>query len=225
MADVSADAEIRRIVESAGSKHTFLRVAAYPPDVARNIVAGYYEQDDNGLQPLRGKNVSAYSVSWAQGAGSMVSTPADLVTWARALYQGTTLLPAKQKAELLRLISTVKRLDSVPRTSTCLLQALSSQCSRTVVRSKWTATCSSCSSRCMRRSENTRLARRKAIQKVRRQADALDELHFRAACTVSVPSGDEIYIFRHKGRFTVRAFEEVGHWVPFPESVIFLNRS
>lgn len=36
----------------------------------------------------------------------MVSTPEDLVTWARALYTGTTLLPAKQKAELMSLIST-----------------------------------------------------------------------------------------------------------------------
>ena len=36
----------------------------------------------------------------------MASTPADLITWARALYSGTTLLPPKQKAELMTLIST-----------------------------------------------------------------------------------------------------------------------
>jgi D-alanyl-D-alanine carboxypeptidase len=99
-------AEIARIVRSVGLKRTFYTSHLYPPDVARNVVAGYYEQADPGLQPLRGRDVSGYSLSWAQGAGSMVSTPADLVMWTRALYAGTTLLPAKQKSELLSLIST-----------------------------------------------------------------------------------------------------------------------
>jgi D-alanyl-D-alanine carboxypeptidase len=98
-------AEIARIVRSVGLKHTFYTSHLYPPDVARNVVAGYYEQADPGLQPLRGKDVSGYSLSWAQGAGSMVSTPADLIAWARALYAGTTLLPAKQKSELISLVS------------------------------------------------------------------------------------------------------------------------
>jgi D-alanyl-D-alanine carboxypeptidase len=102
----SFSAEIDRIIKSVGLKHTFYTSHLYPPAVARDVVAGYYEQDDKGLQPLRGKDVSGYSLSWAQGAGSMVSTPADLITWARALYSGTTLLPAKQKAELISLIST-----------------------------------------------------------------------------------------------------------------------
>ena len=102
----SYPAEIARIINTVGLKHTFYSSHLYPPDVARSVVAGYYEQDDKGLQPLRGKNVSPYSVSWAQGAGSMVSTPEDLIAWARALYQSTTLLPAKQKAELMTLIST-----------------------------------------------------------------------------------------------------------------------
>jgi D-alanyl-D-alanine carboxypeptidase len=102
----SFSAEIARIVNSVGLKHTFYTSHLYPPNIARDVVAGYYEQDDKGLRPLRGKNVSGYSVSWAQGAGSMVSTPEDLITWARALYTGIALLPPKQKAELLSLIST-----------------------------------------------------------------------------------------------------------------------
>jgi D-alanyl-D-alanine carboxypeptidase len=101
----SFSAEIDRIIKSVGLRHTFYTSHLYPPPVARNVVAGYYEQDDKGLQPLRGRDVSGYSLSWAQGAGSMVSTPADLITWARALYSGTLLLPAKQKAELMSLIS------------------------------------------------------------------------------------------------------------------------
>lgn len=102
----SFSTEIARIIRSVGLEHTFYTSHLYPPSVARKVVAGYYEQDDKGLQPLRGKDVSGYSLSWAQGAGSMVSTPADLITWARALYSGTTLLPPKQKAELMSLIST-----------------------------------------------------------------------------------------------------------------------
>jgi D-alanyl-D-alanine carboxypeptidase len=102
----SFSAEIARIVNIVGLKHTFYASHLYPPNIARDVVAGYYEQDDKGLRPLRGKNVSGYSVSWAQGAGSMVSTPEDLITWARALYTGIALLPPKQKAELLSLIST-----------------------------------------------------------------------------------------------------------------------
>ena len=94
--------------------HTYYTSHLYPPDVASNVVSGYYEQDDKGLQPLRGKDVSGYSLSWAQGAGSIVSTPSDLVTWARALYSGTTLLPAKQKAELMSLIS-IKTAKPLPK--------------------------------------------------------------------------------------------------------------
>jgi D-alanyl-D-alanine carboxypeptidase len=50
--------------------------------------------------------VTPWSLSWAQGAGSIVSTPEDLTIWARALYAGAKLLPAKQKAELMTLVST-----------------------------------------------------------------------------------------------------------------------
>lgn len=102
----SFSAEIARIVRSAGLKHTFYTSHLYPPPIAHDVVAGYFEQTDPGLQPLRGKDVSGYSLSWAQGAGSMVSTPEDLVVWARALYTSTALLPEKQRSELMSLIST-----------------------------------------------------------------------------------------------------------------------
>lgn len=102
----SFSAEIARIASSAGLKNTYYTSHVYPADVAKKVVAGYYEQDDKGLKPLRGKDVSGDSLSWAQGAGSIVSTPADLVMWARALYQGNTLLPQRQKTELMSLIST-----------------------------------------------------------------------------------------------------------------------
>jgi D-alanyl-D-alanine carboxypeptidase len=98
--------EIGRIITSAGLKNTFYTSNLYPAPIAQRVVAGYYENDDPGFGRFIGKNVTPFSLSWAQGAGSIVSTPEDLTVWARAIYQGTTLLPAKQKAELLSLIST-----------------------------------------------------------------------------------------------------------------------
>jgi D-alanyl-D-alanine carboxypeptidase len=101
----SFDAEIKRIIASVGLKKTFYTSNLYPPPIAKRVVAGYYGNDDPGFGKFIGKDMSGYSLSWAQGAGSIVSTPEDLTTWSRALYEGTTLLPARQKAELLSLIS------------------------------------------------------------------------------------------------------------------------
>lgn len=98
-------AEIARIIASVGLKNTYYTSHFYPRRVAARVVAGYYGQNDPGLQKFVGKDVSGYSLSWAQGAGSIVSTPEDLTVWARALYEGTSLLPGKQKDELLSLIS------------------------------------------------------------------------------------------------------------------------
>ncbi len=97
--------ETARIIASVGLKNTFYTSNMYPPPVAHRVVAGYYENDDAGFGGFLGKDVSGYSLSWAQGAGAIVSTPQDIATWARALYQGTTLLPARQKKELMSLIS------------------------------------------------------------------------------------------------------------------------
>ncbi len=101
----SYEKEIARIIASVGLKNTFYASDVYPPETARRVVAGYYENDDAGFGRFLGKDMSGYSLSWAQGAGAMVSTPQDLAIWARALYRGTTLLPAKQKKELMSLIS------------------------------------------------------------------------------------------------------------------------
>ncbi|MGH7707800.1 MAG: serine hydrolase domain-containing protein [Vulcanimicrobiaceae bacterium] len=101
----SYDAEIARIIASVGLKNTFYSSHLYAPAIARRVVAGYYENNDAGFGRFLGKDMSGYSVSWAQGAGAIVSTPADLIAWVRALYQGTALLPPKQKRELLSLVS------------------------------------------------------------------------------------------------------------------------
>jgi D-alanyl-D-alanine carboxypeptidase len=102
----SFEKELARIIASAGLKDTFYSSHLYAPAIARRVVAGYYENDDPGFAGYLGRDVSKDSVSWAQGAGSIVSTPADITTWARALYAGTALLRPQQRRELMSLIST-----------------------------------------------------------------------------------------------------------------------
>jgi D-alanyl-D-alanine carboxypeptidase len=102
----SFDAEMQRIIASVGLTNTYYTSHLYPEPIAKRVVAGYYENDDPGFGKFIGKDMSGYSLSWAQGAGSIVSTPEDLTVWARALYEGTALLPEKQKAELMSLVST-----------------------------------------------------------------------------------------------------------------------
>jgi D-alanyl-D-alanine carboxypeptidase len=99
-------AEVDRIIASVGLKYTYYTSHLYPPAIASGMTAGYYENDDAGLRSLVGRDVSRDSLSWAQGAGAIISTPGDLVTWVRALYSGNRLLPPKQHDELLQLVST-----------------------------------------------------------------------------------------------------------------------
>ncbi|HKU69179.1 MAG TPA: serine hydrolase domain-containing protein [Candidatus Baltobacteraceae bacterium] len=101
----SFEKEMDDVIASAGLKNTYYTSTVYPPAIASRVVAGYYENNEPGLRSLIGKDVSGASLSWAQGAGSIVSTPHDLAKWVRELYQGTRLLPAKQKRELLGLVS------------------------------------------------------------------------------------------------------------------------
>ena len=98
--------EMARIIKSVGLKSTYYSSQFYAPPIAQRVVAGYYENDDPGFARYLGRDMSKDSLSWAQGAGSIVSTPADITTWARALYQGTTLLPPRQRRELMGLVST-----------------------------------------------------------------------------------------------------------------------
>jgi D-alanyl-D-alanine carboxypeptidase len=86
---------------------TYYEPNLYPVSVERRLVSGYFysnDPDNAGLAPLLGKDVSRMSISWAQGAGGIVSTPEDVTRWSRALYEGP-LLPAKQRVELETLVS------------------------------------------------------------------------------------------------------------------------
>jgi D-alanyl-D-alanine carboxypeptidase len=110
--------DIARIAASVGLKNTYYTSHLYPPAIAARVVAGYYENNDAGFGKFIGKNMTPYSLSWAQGAGAIVSTPEDLTLWARALYDNSSLLPEKQREELKTLISTktAKQIDGATAT-------------------------------------------------------------------------------------------------------------
>ncbi|HET7812998.1 MAG TPA: serine hydrolase domain-containing protein [Candidatus Baltobacteraceae bacterium] len=102
--------EIRRRFLSnprIGLTSTYYQPSIYPSAVSNRMVSGYFystDADNNGLQPLYGKDMRDLSLSWAQGAGGIVSTPEDVTRWCRALYGGIVLKP-KQQRELETLVS------------------------------------------------------------------------------------------------------------------------
>jgi CubicO group peptidase (beta-lactamase class C family) len=73
-----------------------LRAMCYAPhtcpaaDVAR-IPTGYFYMP--GAPSLLGKPMPRLALTWAQGAGGIVSSLRDMTTWDRALYQGRELPP------------------------------------------------------------------------------------------------------------------------------------
>jgi D-alanyl-D-alanine carboxypeptidase len=77
--------------------------------------AGYLFNDQFPLPQLLGQDVSRDTLSWARGAGGIISTTSDMTRWERALYGGR-LLPPQQQAELESLVSTATS-QPIARTS------------------------------------------------------------------------------------------------------------
>jgi D-alanyl-D-alanine carboxypeptidase len=95
-----------RIVEPLGLRDLHYRAHVYPSSVTSREPAGYFFDDgDTDLSALVGSDVSRDTLSWARGAGGIISTTSDMTRWERALYSGR-LLPAEQQAELTSLVST-----------------------------------------------------------------------------------------------------------------------
>jgi len=88
-------------------RDTFYAADRYREAVLDRLVSGYFastDEDNAELAPVLGQDVSRHSSSWKQAAGGIISRPADLAHWARALYTGA-LVPAKQQAELEKIVS------------------------------------------------------------------------------------------------------------------------
>lgn len=93
----------KRFIKPLGLHHTCFAPETCRPGTAARMPAGYFTQP--AVPALLDKPVPPLALSWAQGAGGLVSSLADMTTWDRALYDGR-LLPTTQQRELESLIST-----------------------------------------------------------------------------------------------------------------------
>jgi D-alanyl-D-alanine carboxypeptidase len=81
------------------------RPTPYPRAVSDRIPGGYFfTQGIPALKPLLGHDLRRFNLSYAAGAGGIVSSLADLSKWERALYAGR-MLPRKQQRKLESLVS------------------------------------------------------------------------------------------------------------------------
>jgi D-alanyl-D-alanine carboxypeptidase len=93
----------RRITGPLRLRSTCLAPYTCPASDATRMATAYF--DMAGYPPsVLGKAVPPLALTYAQGAGGIVSSLADLTTWERALYSGK-LLPARQQHQLESLVS------------------------------------------------------------------------------------------------------------------------
>src|SRR4051812_3550608 len=93
------------IIEPLCLPDLYYREHKYPTSVTGREPAGYFFNDEFPMAELLGHDVSRDTLSWARGAGGIISTTSDMTRWERALYGGR-LLPPQQQAELESLVST-----------------------------------------------------------------------------------------------------------------------
>ncbi len=101
--DTYADQLSRRILTPLRLHTTCLAPYTCPPSDAAAMPAGYF-YIAGGPPSLLGKRMPPLALTWAQAAGGIVSSLADMTTWDRALYQGR-LLPPRQQRQLESLVS------------------------------------------------------------------------------------------------------------------------
>jgi D-alanyl-D-alanine carboxypeptidase len=101
--DSYADELTKRIITPLRLSTTCLAPYTCPAADAGRVPAGYF-YIAAGPPSLIGKPMPPLALTWAQAAGGIVSSLADMTTWDRDLYQGR-LLPARQQHELEALVS------------------------------------------------------------------------------------------------------------------------
>jgi D-alanyl-D-alanine carboxypeptidase len=111
--DTYAHQLTRRIIVPLGLRHTCYAPDTCPPGTAQRMATGYFA--NAGVPSLFGTPMPALSLTWAQGAGAIVASLADMTRWERALYTGR-LLPPRQQHELESLVSTTTS-QPIPRTT------------------------------------------------------------------------------------------------------------
>jgi D-alanyl-D-alanine carboxypeptidase len=96
----------KQIVNPLGLQNTFYSATDYGRAITARMPAGYWFISELPMMTSQlGKDQSRLTVSWAQGAGGIVSSLQDLGNWDRALFAGQEL-PRQQQRELTSLVST-----------------------------------------------------------------------------------------------------------------------
>ena len=120
--DTYADQLTRRIIIPLRLHSLCYAPYTCPAADAARMPAGYFFQVPAANQaplpptaPLLGTQVPPLALTWAQGAGGIVSSLQDMTTWVRALYQGQELPPAQQR-QLESLVSETTG-QPIPRTT------------------------------------------------------------------------------------------------------------
>jgi len=93
-----------RVAKPLGLRSLSYRPTPYPRAVSDRIPAGYFFTPIPAMKPLLGHDLRRFNLSYAAGAGGIVSSLADLSKWERALYAGR-MLRRKQQRELESLVS------------------------------------------------------------------------------------------------------------------------
>jgi D-alanyl-D-alanine carboxypeptidase len=93
-----------RIIRPLRLRDTCYAPYTCPPADAARMVTGYFYLP--GVPSLLGKPMPKLALTWAQGAGGIVSSLPDITSWERALYRGR-LLPPRQQRQLESLVSQV----------------------------------------------------------------------------------------------------------------------
>ena len=101
--DSYADQLTKRIITPLGLRTTCLAPYTCPAADAGRMPTGYFYIAGE-VPSLIGKPMPPLALTWAQAAGGIVSSLADMTTWDRDLYQGR-LLPARQQRQLESLVS------------------------------------------------------------------------------------------------------------------------
>jgi D-alanyl-D-alanine carboxypeptidase len=110
--DSYADQLTKRIIIPLRLHATCLPPYTCPPGTAARMPSGYWWENPPPLDTLNGTPFPKLGLTWAQAAGGIVSSLADLTTWARALYRGDQLPPPQQR----QLHSLVSELTGQPMT-------------------------------------------------------------------------------------------------------------
>jgi len=84
--DSYADQLTRRIINPLGLRSMCYAPYTCPAADATRMPTGYFEMP--GAPSLLGQPMPPLALTWAQGAGAIVSSLQDMTTWDRDLYQG-----------------------------------------------------------------------------------------------------------------------------------------